>query len=87
MRYKPPRLMVSPKGDYKLQVCFTAKDSCPTVNILCNIKGYVPDNGMMFGPNRDYEFGWSRDMQSMTRIRTGTADQLLANMILFPPDK
>jgi hypothetical protein len=79
--------MVSPKGDYKLQVCFTAKDSCPTVNILCNIKGYVPDNGMMFGPNRDYEFGWSRDMQSMTRIRTGTADQLLANMILFPPDK
>jgi len=26
MRYKPPRLMVSPKGDYKLQVCFTAKD-------------------------------------------------------------
>jgi hypothetical protein len=50
-------------------------------------KGYIPDNGKLFGPNRDYVFGWSRDMQSMTRIRVGSADPLLANMILFAPDK
>ena len=41
----------------------------------------------MFGPNRDYKFGWSKDMQAMTRIRVGNPDPLLANMIMFPPDK
>jgi len=39
----------------------------------------------MFGPNSDYEYGWSKDMQSMTRLRNNNPDPLLANSILFPP--
>jgi len=77
MRYSPPRLQSTKATEFKAQVCFTPKDSCPT--------GFQVDNGKMYGPNSDFEFGWSKDMQSMTRLRNSNPDPLLANSILFPP--
>jgi len=49
------------KKDFKFKACFTAKEDCPD--------GYEVDNGKVFEANGKYNYGWSRDMSSMTRFR------------------
>lgn len=51
---------------------------------------YVVDNGDQFGDvefnEKEYKFGWSRDMTAAARKRDINPDLLLDAFVFFPPD-
>jgi hypothetical protein len=46
---------------------------------------YLIDNGEIFGKNGN-AFGWSRNMESRMRVRSGTNNEILQTLVEFPPD-
>ena len=47
---------------------------------------YKIDNGEIFGKS-GFSYGWSRNMESRMRVRTGATNEILETLVEFPPDK
>ena len=46
---------------------------------------YLIDNGGIFGKTGN-SYGWSRNMESRMRVRTGSSNEILQTLVEFPPD-
>jgi len=66
------------KAGFEAKICFTPLDTCP--------EGFKADNGGVMTKHGSLEYGWGRDMTSMTRERSNQPDPLLKTLIMFPPD-
>jgi len=53
-------------------------------------RSFIIDNGKQFQKvqfnEKEYQFGWSRDMSAAARKRDLNPDMLLDAFVMFPPD-